>query len=74
MSEMNVMDRTGHTRVTWDSSRAEEVTTARATFEALTGQGYRAFRAGDGGRQGARMDTFDASAEEIVMVPQLKGG
>jgi hypothetical protein len=71
--EMIIPDHTGHTSVTWDPSKPEEVEVAESTFDDFTGKGYRAFRM-DGDRQGARMDHFDAKAEKVMFVPQLRGG
>jgi len=74
MSEMHVLDRTGHTTTRWSRSSSEEVDAARATYDALTSQGYRAFRTDANGGQGVRMDAFDPNAESMVMVPHLRGG
>jgi hypothetical protein len=74
MPEMNIMDQTGHTRTIWDASNAIEVEAARATYDRLTREGYRAFHVKKDGDQGVRMDNFDPSAEKMIMVPQLKGG
>ena len=71
---MAVLDHTGHTSTTWNKDNAEEVAAARATFDAMTAKGYRAFRVRGNGQQGTRMDTFDPDAESMVMVPQLRGG
>lgn len=72
---MQVMDPSGHTEVTWDSDVPAEVEVARAAFRQLTeDKGYQAFRVRNGGERGERMRTFDASAEKILMIPQLVGG
>ena len=70
--EMHVMNKTGHTTVTWDRNNQAEIASALSSFESLTGQGYRAFRMD--GERGHRMDIFDPAAEKVVMVPQLRGG
>ncbi len=74
MSMMQVMDPTGHTEVNWDPQNADEVRSARATFDAMIGQGYSAFRTDNKGRQGTRMSSFDPAAERLILVPQLQGG
>jgi hypothetical protein len=74
MSEMHVMDREGHTSVEWNPDNAEEVAVARATFEQMREKGYRAFRMRGSGQQGERMDSFDPRAEQMILVPQLRGG
>lgn len=78
MHTMNFLDHSGHVRVEWNEDNAAEVGIARETFERMTGQGYAAFRIRrtetGGEKQGAAMTTFDPSAEEILLTPQLVGG
>lgn len=71
--QMNILDRSGHTRVGWDPSNADEVDFARSVFEEKTAAGFRAFMVRDGERS-TRMDDFDPQAREMMLVPQLKGG
>lgn len=71
---MNVMDKTGHSTTTWDPSVSAEVAAARATFETLTGRGYKAFKVGVEGERGQRLESFDPAARQMIMVPQLQGG
>jgi hypothetical protein len=70
---MNVLDRSGHTRIGWDPSNEDEVEFARGVFEDKTAAGFRAFKVRNG-EQSTRMDDFDPSAREMMLVPQLKGG
>lgn len=72
--EMQLMDRTGHTSITWDPGVESEIATARAAFDDARSRGMQAFHIGKGGRQGERMQTFDPQAEKMVLVPQLQGG
>lgn len=72
--EMIIPDQTGHTSITWDPSKPAEVEVAESTFDDFTGKGYRAFRMTGSGEQGTRMDAFDAKAEKVMFVPQLRGG
>jgi len=74
MSEMQIMDPTGHTSVTWDPDNRDEVATARATYDEMTAKGYRAFRVDRRGNQSEQIRTFDPRAEEMILVPQLRGG
>lgn len=75
MSEMQVMDPTGHTVVKWSPKNSTEVDAARETFNALRAKGYSAFRVDkETKNQGARLDTFDPKAKKMIMVPQLRGG
>ena len=72
---MDVMDRTGHTKVLWDSSNADETRAARETFAAMKAQGYTAFKLKrKSGEQGGRLDEFDPSVEAMILVPQRAGG
>lgn len=72
--KMEIMDRTGHTTVTWDSSKPTEVEAARDMFDTLTGEGYSAFEVEGADNQGRRVREFDPKAGKIMMVPQLVGG
>lgn len=72
--QMQVMDPTGHTTTAWDPAVPAEVADARATFERMTAQGYQAFHVGRRGQQAERMTSFDPDAEQMILIPQLKGG
>jgi hypothetical protein len=73
--KMEILNPTGHTEVTWHADNAEEVAAARATFTAMTGQGYQAFRAGPSkSERGNRITEFDPSIERMILFPQLRGG
>jgi hypothetical protein len=77
---MEVMDRTGHTTVTWDPENAESVANARTEFDRLRREGYSAFRmdaVGEGvvvENKGERIDTFDPAAGKLLLIPQRVGG
>jgi hypothetical protein len=75
MSDMHVLDRTGHTKITWTPGNDEEVDNARDMFNDLTRNNrYRAFRAGEGDAKGRRVDRFDPEAGTLIMVPHIAGG
>ena len=74
LHEMEVMDPTGHTTVAWDPTQSTEVEAARSTFNEMTAKGYQAFRVGKRGQQADRLTNFDAAAEQMILVPQLRGG
>jgi len=74
MSEMQVMDRTGHLTVTWNADNEAEVKAARETFDALREKGHRAFRARRFGKPGERLDEFDPTVERMTIIPHLAGG
>jgi hypothetical protein len=71
---MIIPDASGHTSITWDPTRDDEVEVAESTFDDFIGKGYRAFKMTAAGEQGSRMDTFDRKAEKVMFVPQLRGG
>lgn len=71
---MNVMDTTGHTKVEWNKDVPAEVAIAKAAFEAAVAGGAQAFSVRSDGTQGRRLSEFDPNAEEIMMVPRLRGG
>lgn len=74
MSEMQVMDPTGHTTVSWNPKNDNEVEAARKVFKKMTKKGYSAFRTGFAGRKGERLNEFDPDAKNLILIPQLVGG
>jgi hypothetical protein len=74
MSKMEVMDPTGHTSISWDADVSIEVDIARSAFDEAIKKGYQAFRVRGEDQKGERLHTFDAQAEKILLIPQLKGG
>jgi hypothetical protein len=74
MSDMHVLDKTGHTKISWDPDVPAEVDAARTAFQSLTQNNrYRAFVSDDGDK-GRRVEAFDPTLEELVMVPHVSGG
>ncbi len=72
---LSTLDRTGDSRIMWDSRNSDEVAAARRQFEELTGKGFLAYKAeGKDGHQGAQIKEFDPRAERIVLVKRLVGG
>ena len=66
----------GDVEVSWATGNADEIATARETFDKLRGKGYLAYRTtGTGSRkQRDQIREFDPAAGRIVMVPPLAGG
>jgi|HubBroStandDraft_2_1064218.scaffolds.fasta_scaffold69364_5 hypothetical protein len=65
----------GDKRETWDPDEADEVASARATFDSLRDKGYVVYRAeGRRGLQGEVMRTFDPAAGRLIAVKQNRGG
>jgi hypothetical protein len=81
LNQMLVMDRTGHTTVTWDVDDKVSVADAKDKFDEMVGRGYTAFAIRtieDDGitveEKGQRITTFDPKAGKIMLIPQLQGG
>ena len=81
MGMLRVMSRRGDDRIAWDEQRVETgdpealaaVREAERIFREQRGAGSTAFRV-ESGRTLVRIDEFDKTAEQIVMVPRLVGG
>lgn len=71
---MMVPDTSGHTEIKWQRGNEIEESIARASYDAAIKKGYQAFRMTASGERGTRMDSFDPTAEKIMMVPRLQGG
>jgi hypothetical protein len=71
---MNVMDRTGDSRIEWSPGVAAEVEMARAAFQAAKDKQYLAYRLDASGERGELLREFDETAARIVCVPQTQGG
>lgn len=72
---IHTLDRTGDTRLIWDSANADEVAAARRMFDDLRAKHYTAYKAeGKDGRKGEVINKFDPDAERIIMVPRQVGG
>jgi hypothetical protein len=78
---LRVMSRRGDDRVTWEEQKVlagdpeaiAAVREAERIFAQERAKGATAFRI-DTGKPPQRIDQFDATAEQIVMVPRVVGG
>jgi hypothetical protein len=78
---LRVMSRRGDDRMTWDGQKAQAgdaeamaaVREAERIFAQERAKGATAFRV-ETGKPLQRIDQFDATAEQIVMVPRVVGG
>ncbi|WP_242527525.1 hypothetical protein [Ktedonosporobacter rubrisoli] len=78
---LRVMSRRGDDRVTWDEQKVvtgdleaiAAVKEAERIFAQERAKGATAFRV-ETGKPIQRIDQFDATAEQIVMVPRVVGG
>ncbi|GCE18001.1 hypothetical protein KDK_18010 [Dictyobacter kobayashii] len=81
MGMLRVMSRRGDDRLTWDEQKIQTgdpeavaaVKEAERIFEQEKAKGATAFRVTDGNPV-QRIDKFDATAEQIVLVPRVVGG
>lgn len=81
MGMLRVMSRRGDDRVTWDEQKvltgdAEAIAAiqeAERIFSQERAKGATAFRV-ESGKPTERIEQFDATAEQIVMVPRVVGG
>lgn len=64
----------GDTKVIWSASNADEIETARRTFDDLKAKGFAAFSVKANGDKGEQITKFDPTAEKLIMVPQMRGG
>jgi hypothetical protein len=81
MGMLRVMSRRGDDRVVWDLEQAElgeldavaAVEEAERIFAAERERGATAFKV-EAGKPPVRIDVFDKTSEQIVMVPRVVGG
>ena len=81
MGMLRVMSRRGDDRVNWDQQKVLEgnleaiaaVREAERIYAQERAKGATAFR-NDPGKPVQRIDTFDETAEQIVLVPRVVGG
>ncbi len=81
MANLRVMSWRGDTKITYDVRKAETgdaeqaaaVEEAERIFREERARGATAFRIDDG-EAATRIDAFDRSAEQIVLVPRIAGG
>ena len=81
MGMLRVMSRRGDDRITWDSQKVETqdpealaaVREAERIFSEERKKGATAFKV-EPGNTVERIDKFDRTAEQIVLVPRVVGG
>ena len=74
MSVMNVLDRTGDTRIEWNPAVPAEVSMAKKAFDEAKKKQYLTYKLDANGNQGELIREFDPRAERIVATPQTVGG
>ncbi len=78
---LRVMSRRGDDRITWDEQKAltgdleaaAAIREAERIFAQERAKGATAFRV-EPGKPAQRIDQFDRTAEQIIMVPRVVGG
>jgi hypothetical protein len=73
-NQLCVMDDSGDSRIQWDQSNQEEVAKAEARFNELKKKGFMAYSVNKKGDKGTVLNSFDPTAERIIMHSQMIGG
>jgi hypothetical protein len=81
MSMLRIMSRKGDERIVWDHNKADAndleavaaIREAERIFNEERARGATAFKV-ESGKTVGRLETFDRTAEQIVMVPRVIGG
>jgi hypothetical protein len=71
---LEIIDRTGDTKLEWDRNVPVEVEAAKASFTLHKKKGYLAYRTRADGSRGEVITEFDPAAERIIMAPPVQGG
>jgi hypothetical protein len=70
---LNVMDRTGDSRIEWNPGNDAEVEMARAAYTVAKDKKHLIYRVNTDGEK-VLIREFDPTAARIVCVPQTQGG
>lgn len=71
---LHIIDHTGDTKVMWSKDNPDEVDNAKATFDRLKKKGFLAYKVNSKGEKDEVIQSFDKTAERIIMSPALVGG
>lgn len=82
MAKMRILSIHGDTVVEWDAERATEgdvdaakaVREAERIFKEVRSRGATAFKVDAPDKPAERIDKFDRTAEQIIVVPRVAGG
>jgi len=73
--EIVILDKSGDTKIIWDSEKPVEVENAKETFNRFKKKGYLAFKVvGKEGTKSEQLREFDSDAERIIFSPPIVGG
>jgi hypothetical protein len=64
----------GDSKIIWDPDNSAEVKAARAQFDILKKEGFKAFDVTKSGEKGKEIKKFNNEAGKIIMVPPIAGG
>jgi hypothetical protein len=81
MGMLRVLSKRGDDRITWDEQKYQNgdveavaaIQEAERIFAEVRAKGATAFRV-EAGKAVQRIDSFDATAEQIILVPRVVGG
>lgn len=73
MGRLILLNQQGDSETRWNVKDPASVSTASTRFATLAGKGTAAF-ALCGAGPATQIDHFDPTADEIIIVPQMKGG
>lgn len=74
LTVFEVMGLEGDVKRTWDPNNLSDIIAAKAEFEKMRANGFRAYKLNPDGTQGAPMVTFELTAGRMLFVPQMVGG
>jgi hypothetical protein len=74
MPVLNVLDRTGDTRIEWTPGNEAEVEVARIAFDAAKAKGFLTYRCDEDGNKGEVIHEFDPAVAQIIAAPPTVGG
>jgi hypothetical protein len=70
---LRILDDNGDSRLLWDRRKLAECEDARQKFDEYLKKGYRAYVCRSDGSKGARVETFDALLEEVIVAAAAAG-
>lgn len=71
---LRILDHTGHTEVTFDPADPVAVAAVREQFDAIMASQHGLAYTMENGEKGAVIHSFDPSARETYVTPQIVGG
>lgn len=73
--QMKVLDRTGHTTLTWSPGDVDsKIAELEKQFDGKLAEGYLGYKADENGGNEEQIKSFDKTAPQIILTPPLAGG